>query len=122
MKGTGLRTRALEAAMTLLNETHDPMRLSWVRSANGHKEFPIQNLPFAVFRRRDNREEWRAGVAIGDQIVDLAQVAVSGRLLGAAKDAVGAAAQPRLNSFMSAGPAAWSALRLALSRALQKGA
>jgi len=107
--------------MTSLNETHDPRRLSWVSSANGHGDFPIQNLPFAVFRRRGSREAWRGGVAIGDQIVDLAQVAASGRLLGAAKDAVSAAAQARLNGLMSAGPAAWSALRLALSRALQEG-
>ena len=107
--------------MTSLNETHDPRRLSWVSSANGHGDFPIQNLPFAVFRRRGSREAWRGGVAIGDQVVDLAQVAASGRLLGLAKEAVGAAAQPRLNTLMSMGPAAWSALRLALSRALQEG-
>ena len=107
--------------MTSLNETHDPRRLSWVGSANGHGDFPIQNLPFAVFRRRGSREAWRGGVAIGDQIVDLAQVAASGRLLGAAKDSVGAAAQPRLNTLMSMGPAAWSALRLGLSRALREG-
>ena len=108
--------------MISLNETHDPTRQSWVGSAKGHSDFPIQNLPFSVFRRRGTGEVWRGGVAIGDQIVDLAQVAASGRLLGMAKDAVGAAAQPRLNTLMSMGPAAWSALRLGLSRALQDGA
>jgi fumarylacetoacetase len=108
--------------MTSLNETHDPRRLSWVGSANGHGDFPIQNLPLAVFRRRGSREAWRGGVAIGDEIVDLAQVAASGRFSGMANDAVGAAAQPRLNRLMSMGPAAWSALRLGLSRALQEGA
>jgi fumarylacetoacetase len=49
-------------------------------------------------------------------------VAASGRLLGMAKDAVGAAEQPSLNTLMSMGPVAWSALRLGLSRALQEGA
>jgi fumarylacetoacetase len=38
-------------------------------------EFPIQNLPFAVFRRGGSVEEFRGGVAIGDQIVDLAALA-----------------------------------------------
>jgi len=107
--------------MSSLNETHDPKRSSWVGSANGHGDFPIQNLPFAVFRRRESSEFWRGGVAIGDQIVDLAQVAASGRLSGMAKEAADAAALPRLNGFMSMGPQSWSALRLALSRALQEG-
>jgi fumarylacetoacetase len=108
--------------MTSLNETHDARLQSWVVSANGHTDFPIQNLPFAVFRRRGRDEFWRGGVAVGDQIVDLAQVSANGQLKGVAKDAVDAAALPRLNGFMSMGPAAWSELRLALSRALREGA
>ena len=35
--------------MTKIDETHDPARTSWVESANGHPEFPIQNLPLGVF-------------------------------------------------------------------------
>jgi len=36
-----------------LNETHDPQRRSWVESANREGcEFPVQNLPFGVFRRK----------------------------------------------------------------------
>src|SRR5215831_3981094 len=108
--------------MTALNETHDPQRSSWVASANGHDDFPIQNLPFAVFRPRASGEFWRGGVAIGDQIVDLVQVAASGHLSGMAKQAAEAAGLPRLNGFMSMGPDAWSALRLVLSRALEEGA
>ena len=54
------------------NETHDPALRSWVDSANAaDTDFPIQNLPFAVFRRRGRGEAFRGGVAIGDQIVDL---------------------------------------------------
>jgi len=35
-----------------LNETHDPQLTSWVASANtAGTDFPIQNLPFGVFRR-----------------------------------------------------------------------
>ncbi|HVS31047.1 MAG TPA: fumarylacetoacetase [Thermoanaerobaculia bacterium] len=40
---------------------------SWVESANGHSDFPIENLPFGVFRQG----EGRVGVAIGDSILDL---------------------------------------------------
>ena len=36
-----------------MNETHDPERTSWVESAQGATDFPIQNLPFGVFRLRD---------------------------------------------------------------------
>ena len=33
----------------MIDETHDGARQSWVASANGHAEFPLQNLPFGVF-------------------------------------------------------------------------
>jgi fumarylacetoacetase len=57
---------------TPLDETHNPKARSWLDSANRPGcDFPLQNLPFAVFRRADSAEEYRGGVAIGDQIVDL---------------------------------------------------
>lgn len=109
--------------MTLLNETHDPALRSWVASAQrAGADFPIQNLPFAVFRRAGRNEAWRGGVAIGDQIVDLAAVEASGVFTGPAAQAVQAAAQDKLNALMALGAPAWSALRLALSRALREGA
>ncbi len=109
--------------MALLNETHDPALRSWLASANaaGH-DFPLQNLPFAVFRRRGSAEAFRGGVAIGDQIVDLAALAQTTLLSGAAQQAAQAGAAPKLNALMAQGPAAWSALRLALSRLLREGA
>ncbi|MGB6452811.1 MAG: hypothetical protein WBE92_18830, partial [Steroidobacteraceae bacterium] len=56
-----------------LNETHDPQLTSWVESANAPGgDFPIQNLPFGVFRRAGSSERFRGGVAIGDRILDLA--------------------------------------------------
>ena len=33
----------------MIDETHDRARRSWVDSANGHPEFPLQNLPLGVF-------------------------------------------------------------------------
>ena len=109
--------------MQILNETHDPALRSWVAPANqAQTDFPIQNLPFAVFRRQGSTEAYRGGVAIGDQILDLAAVAASGVLSGAAAAAVQAASGDSLNALMALGQPAWSALRLALSRALREGA
>lgn len=74
--------------MTLLNETHDPSLRSWVASANAAgNDFPLQNLPFAVFRRKGSGEAFRGGVAIGDQILDLAAAAASGAFTGVAATA-----------------------------------
>ena len=45
---------------------------SWVASAQrAGADFPIQNLPFASFRRQGSSDEFVGGVAIGDQILDL---------------------------------------------------
>jgi fumarylacetoacetase len=56
----------------ILDETHDARAQSWVESANAaSSEFPIQNLPFGVFRRRDSNAGARVGIAIGDRILDL---------------------------------------------------
>jgi fumarylacetoacetase len=106
--------------MTRVNETHDPALRSWLASANtATTDFPIQNLPFAVFRRKG--ETWRSGVAIGDEIIDLAAVAKGEIFTGLASQAAFAGAEIKLNTLMSMGPAAWSALRLAISRAMREG-
>ncbi|MEO0318987.1 MAG: hypothetical protein RL404_2664 [Pseudomonadota bacterium] len=108
--------------MSQINETHDPSLTSWVASANQPgTDFPIQNLPFAVFRRKGSQEAFRGGVAIGDQVLDLAAVATSGVLSGGAASAAQAASADKLNALMALGQPAWSALRLALSRALRSG-
>ncbi len=108
--------------MTPLNATHDPARISWLASANDSvTDFPIQNLPFAVFRRTGSGEAFRGGVAIGDRIVDLAAASAAGVFAGAAQDAAVAASASTLNAFMAAGQTAWSALRAALSDALSAG-
>ena len=58
-----------------INETHDPNLESWVESANDpNTDFPIQNLPFCSFqlkRLEDELNYWKAGVRIGDSILDL---------------------------------------------------
>jgi fumarylacetoacetase len=110
-----------------LNETHDPGLRSWVAAANdAGSDFPIQNLPFGVFRRRGSSEGYRGGVAIGDQVLDLEAARSRGvfpaaRIGSAAVRALSCAAEPLLNDLMSLGPAPISDLRLVLSRALRHG-
>jgi fumarylacetoacetase len=111
--------------MRALNATHDPGLRSWVESANrAAGDFPIQNLPFGVFRRRaaGPGEPFRGGVAIGDQILDLAREELRGLASGSPVDAaLAACGESTLNSFMGLGPQAWSSLRQFLSEHLREG-
>ncbi|MGZ3306060.1 MAG: fumarylacetoacetase, partial [Asticcacaulis sp.] len=59
-----------------LDETHEPNRISWVAEAQGHADFPIQNLPFGLFSPKD--EAPRPGVAIGDHIIELSALIAAG--------------------------------------------
>jgi fumarylacetoacetase len=104
----------------MIDETHDPSLRSWVESANHPtNDFPIQNLPFGVFRRRGVGETPRIGVAIGDQIVDLAACAHEG-LLGAEVPVVTERIRARsLNGLMELGREATKLLRGALSALLR---
>jgi fumarylacetoacetase len=82
---------------------------SWIDSANQPDcEFPIQNLPYGIFQAAGAAP--RAGVAIGDRILDLAVLAEAGLLQCPA----GVFAQPRLNDFIALGPDAWRRVRAQL--------
>jgi fumarylacetoacetase len=109
--------------MTLqVNATHDPQLHSWVASANlAATDFPIQNLPFGIFRRAGSDEAFRGGVAIGDQILDLRSVASRAIFEAPVAALLAAAGEPTLNRFMSMGPDASSALRQCLSSLLRAG-
>jgi fumarylacetoacetase len=108
--------------MTELDATHEGAARSWVGAANAGGDFPLQNLPFSVFRARGSAQPFRGGVAIGDRIVDLAALAGAGLLHGPAAEAAAACAQSRLNAFLALGPAAWRALRRALFALLRDDA
>ncbi|MGH7583514.1 MAG: fumarylacetoacetase [Gemmatimonadales bacterium] len=101
--------------MTLLDRSHDPARTSWVESANGHAEFPVQNLPFA--RVKHGRTPGALVVAIGDQalLIPAAVEAGWGAELPAGAMSVTMSA---LNGLAGRPPAEWRAVRLALSDAL----
>ena len=101
----------------LLDETHDLHVQSWVESANtADSDFPIQNLPFGVFRR-DESSGARIGIAIGDRILDLTGLGSEG-LLG---DTIPANAVS-LNTLMAAGTAPRQALRRQLHALLRTDA
>ncbi|AJG19392.1 fumarylacetoacetase [Cupriavidus basilensis] len=105
-----------------LNHTHDASRRSWLDSANAAGcDFPLQNLPLSVFRRKGSTEAWRGGVAIGDQIVDLGALQSLPGLQDSAAEAVRAAAAPTLNGLLELGPESWRALRHGLYGLLQSG-
>jgi fumarylacetoacetase len=102
--------------MSGIDETHDPRRESWVTSANGHREFPIQNLPFGVFSPPGGAP--RGGVAIGDMVFDLATALEARLFSGEAEKAAEAAAGPVLNPLMALGAPARLALRKRVSELL----
>ncbi|MBK6487752.1 MAG: fumarylacetoacetase [Gemmatimonadetes bacterium] len=104
----------------MLNDTHRPDLRAWVTSANdGITDFPIQNLPYGVFRRRASDEPWRVGVAIGAEILDIPAVHRLGWLDGSTNGAATTCASGSLNGLMSLEPDDWSALRRSLSDLLR---
>jgi fumarylacetoacetase len=96
------------------NETHDPAARSWVESANqAGCDFPVQNLPFGVFRAARGGEA-RVGVAIGNQVVDVSAAGQSGLFSvddDEARRAASACDAGALNRLMALGDRYWSALR-----------
>jgi fumarylacetoacetase len=101
-----------------VDRTHDPSLRSWVESAEGHGDFPIQNLPFGVFRRRGTDAAARVGVAIGDMILDIAACHAERRFTGLAATAAAACAGPTLNALMALGPGPRAELRRQVSELL----
>jgi fumarylacetoacetase len=96
-----------------LDETHDPKRASWIASAQGHSEFPIQNLPLGIFSVDGGAP--RGGIAIGDSIFDLQAALEAGLFSGTAELAARAAAGATLNPLLALGAAPRSALRKRVS-------
>ena len=78
-------------------------------------DFPIQNLPYGVFSAKDGLAP-RVGVAIGDYVLDVWQLAQDCRI-DVVEPAVFAA--PQLNPFMALGPTVWSRTRARLSELLR---
>jgi fumarylacetoacetase len=101
----------------VVNPTCDPALRSFVPVARD-SPFPIQNLPYGVFRPRSGGEA-HLGVAIGDEVLDLAVLAGAGLLETPHLSGRQVFTQPRLNAFMALGRPAWQEARAAISRLLR---
>ncbi|HEX7913716.1 MAG TPA: fumarylacetoacetase [Paraburkholderia sp.] len=102
-----------------IDHTHDPRARSWVQSANSpNTEFPIQNLPLGVFEH-DQSPNGRIGVAIGDQVLDIAAALDKG-LLPELAEFDAELHMSALNALMTHGRRAARALRHAVFGMLQE--
>ena len=102
-----------------IDDTHEPSRRSWVEAANRDgADFPVQNLPFGVFRRRATEDAPRIGVAIGDQILDLVRCRDLSLLEGLPGALLEATARPSLNALVALGASPLSQLRRRISELL----
>ena len=105
--------------------THAPELTSWVASANqAGTDFPIQNLPYGRYRRAGpvgGHEPWRIGIAIGDQILDLAAAHSQPGWPAELAAPLAALAAGDLNTVMAAPKSLRKSLRAALSAALRTG-
>jgi fumarylacetoacetase len=90
-----------------MTRANDPDLRSWVH-VPPDSDFPIQNLPFGVFKTPGLTP--RLGVAIGEQVADLQVLAEHGFFddLHIDKNIF---AQPYLNDFIALGKAKTSAVR-----------
>ncbi|WP_334162643.1 fumarylacetoacetase [Phenylobacterium sp.] len=104
----------------LPDETHASQLTSWVEGADGHPDFPIQNLPLCIFSTAESPP--RAGVAIGPMLLDLAAVADAGLVGGEDARILRTAAGRTLNSFFAMSAAQRLRFRHILSQLLCAGA
>jgi fumarylacetoacetase len=93
---------------------NDPTLRSFM-SVAATSDFPIQNLPYGVFSANDGLAP-RVGVAIGDYVLDLWQLAQDCRF---EIDEPAVFAASSLNPFMALGPKAWSRTRARISELLR---
>jgi fumarylacetoacetase len=99
-----------------MSRANDPSLKSWV-PVPARSDFPIQNLPLGIFQTTGLSP--RAGVAIGDHILDLQAIAESG-LLDAISFDVSVLSQSTLNSFISLGKHVTNAVRERISDLLNE--
>ena len=100
----------------MMDSTHDQSLTCWVASANGHDQFPIQNLPIGIFAPGTGRR--RGGIAIGNSILDVGGLLAGGLLTGDAADAASAASGDTLNPLLELGGRHRLALRRRISELL----
>jgi fumarylacetoacetase len=99
-----------------MNETHDPGLRSFVDVTNDHP-YPIQNLPFGVFRRSGGSMEG-VGVRIGDFVLDCSVLEERRLFDGEYLSGRRPFSQSSLNMFMGLGRPAWREARRKLQQLL----
>jgi len=107
--------------MSFTDQTHEPSIKSWIESANDSaSDFPIQNLPFGVFRPRGaTSADARIGVAIGEMILDLRGCVEAKLCDSMAPEAQCALCAASLNDLLKLGPEHWRAVRRRISDLLR---
>ncbi len=81
-------------------KANDPELKSWIEVPKD-SDFPIQNIPFGVFRKKNGTE--RCGTRIGDQVIDLFELAKLGYLDELGIPDLRVFGKPALNDFISLG-------------------
>lgn len=97
--------------MSSMSRANNPELKSWVEVKPG-SDFPIQNLPFGIFKTAGTKP--RAGVAIGEWILDLAALHEA-VLLPFADNGKKVFAQKTLNDFIALGKPVTNAVRERIS-------
>ncbi len=103
-----------------MDETHDSKLRSWVE-VNEDSDFPIQNIPFGIYRPKGGGD-MHVATAIGDYVLDLAYLDDAGLFNGTEVEGTEVFHEPTLNAFMSMGRKAWKEARLVISRLLRQEA
>jgi fumarylacetoacetase len=98
-------------------KANDPALRSWV-NVDPSSDFPIQNLPFGIFSK--GAQEPRAGIAIGDHVLDLAALNDLG-LLDSLKIPQNVLTNQYLNDLIALGKPVTNALRERVSDLLNSG-
>jgi fumarylacetoacetase len=91
-----------------------PLRSFIEVAPNSH--FPLENLPYGIFRPNDGAA--RAGVAIGDFVLDLAVLEAAGHFRDAGLSRDDIFAGDSLNAFLALGRPAWRQVREILQHLL----
>ena len=78
--------------------------------------FPLENLPFGVFKPRDGAA--RVGVALGEDVVDLSALEDAGLFKDLPPETASATTRDSLNEFLALGRPAWRRVREILQKLL----
>ena len=96
-----------------MDETHNPNLKSWLE-VKSDSHFPIQNLPFGVFRPSSGGD-LHVCTIVGEHVIDLSILDLNGFFSNSNLEGTLVFDEPTLNAFMSLGRESWKETRLILS-------